>query len=506
VKKIVVVDYGSQYTQLIARRLRELEVYSEVIHHTEDTSLEDVVGVILSGGPNSVTVEGAPDLPNWFQKVKVPVMGICYGMQLLVKNFGGKVDKTEAAEYGRTEIRTLKHSSIFENVPRNFNVWMSHGDSVVNIPENFDVLAETENNIPAALCSKDKRIWTLQFHPEVRHTEHGMDIIENFLFNICRAERSWTMKKFLEEKISEIRETVGDSKTILGLSGGVDSSVAAVLVHKAIGKRLINIFVDHGLLRLNEEQEVPNVFRDKLGLNLDVVHAKDRFLNRLQGVTEPEEKRKIIGKEFIRVFEKEAKRVGGEFLVQGTIYSDVIESAASGKETAKIKSHHNVGGLPEKMNLKIIEPLRYLFKDEVRKLGELLGIPHEILYRHPFPGPGLGIRIIGEITEEKLNILKEADAIFIRTLKEKGWYERIWQAFAVLLSSKSVGVVGDERAYDYVIALRAVNSVEGMTADWSKIPHEILDEISRRICNSVKGAGRVVYDITSKPPATIEWE
>jgi len=506
VKKIVVVDYGSQYTQLIARRLRELEVYSEVIHHTEDTSLEDVVGVILSGGPNSVTVEGAPDLPNWFQKVKVPVMGICYGMQLLVKNFGGKVDKTEAAEYGRTEIRTLKHSSIFENVPRNFNVWMSHGDSVVNIPENFDVLAETENNIPAALCSKDKRIWTLQFHPEVRHTEHGMDIIENFLFNICRAERSWTMKKFLEEKISEIRETVGDSKTILGLSGGVDSSVAAVLVHKAIGKRLINIFVDHGLLRLNEEQEVPNVFRDKLGLNLDVVHAKDRFLNRLQGVIEPEEKRKIIGKEFIRVFEKEAKRVGGEFLVQGTIYSDVIESAASGKETAKIKSHHNVGGLPEKMNLKIIEPLRYLFKDEVRKLGELLGIPHEILYRHPFPGPGLGIRIIGEITEEKLNILKEADAIFIRTLKEKGWYERIWQAFAVLLSSKSVGVVGDERAYDYVIALRAVNSVEGMTADWSKIPHEILDEISRRICNSVKGAGRVVYDITSKPPATIEWE
>jgi len=506
VKKIVVVDYGSQYTQLIARRLRELEVYSEVIHHTEDTSLEDVVGVILSGGPNSVTVEGAPDLPNWFQKVKVPVMGICYGMQLLVKNFGGKVDKTEAAEYGRTEIRTLKHSSIFENVPRNFNVWMSHGDSVVNIPENFDVLAETENNIPAALCSKDKGIWTLQFHPEVRHTEHGMDIIENFLFNICRAERSWTMKKFLEEKISEIRETVGDSKTILGLSGGVDSSVAAVLVHKAIGKRLINIFVDHGLLRLNEEQEVPNVFRDKLGLNLDVVHAKDRFLNRLQGVIEPEEKRKIIGKEFIRVFEKEAKRVGGEFLVQGTIYSDVIESAASGKETAKIKSHHNVGGLPEKMNLKIIEPLRYLFKDEVRKLGELLGIPHEILYRHPFPGPGLGIRIIGEITEEKLNILKEADAIFIRTLKEKGWYERIWQAFAVLLSSKSVGVVGDERAYDYVIALRAVNSVEGMTADWSKIPHEILDEISRRICNSVKGAGRVVYDITSKPPATIEWE
>jgi len=506
VKKIVVVDYGSQYTQLIARRLRELEVYSEVIHHTEDTSLEDVVGVILSGGPNSVTVEGAPDLPNWFQKVKVPVMGICYGMQLLVKNFGGKVDKTEAAEYGRTEIRTLKCSSIFENVPRNFNVWMSHGDSVVNIPENFDVLAETENNIPAALCSKDKRIWTLQFHPEVRHTEHGMDIIENFLFNICRAERSWTMEKFLEEKISEIRETVGDSKTILGLSGGVDSSVAAVLVHKAIGKRLINIFVDHGLLRLNEEQEVPNVFRDKLGLNLDVVHAKDRFLNRLQGVTEPEEKRKIIGKEFIRVFEKEAKRVGGEFLVQGTIYSDVIESAASGKETAKIKSHHNVGGLPEKMNLKIIEPLRYLFKDEVRKLGELLGIPHEILYRHPFPGPGLGIRIIGEITEEKLNILKEADAIFIRTLKEKGWYERIWQAFAVLLSSKSVGVVGDERAYDYVIALRAVNSVEGMTADWSKIPHEILDEISRRICNSVKGAGRVVYDITSKPPATIEWE
>ena len=505
-KKIVVVDYGSQYTQLIARRLRELEVYSEVIHHTEDTNLEDVVGVILSGGPNSVTVEGAPDLPNWFQKVKVPVMGICYGMQLLVKNFGGKVDKTEAAEYGRTEIRTLKCSSIFENVPRNFNVWMSHGDSVVNIPENFDVLAETENNIPAALCSKDKRIWTLQFHPEVRHTEHGMDIIENFLFNICRAERSWTMEKFLEEKISEIRETVGDSKTILGLSGGVDSSVAAVLVHKAIGKRLINIFVDHGLLRLNEEQEVPNVFRDKLGLNLDVVHAKDRFLNRLQGVTEPEEKRKIIGKEFIRVFEKEAKRVGGEFLVQGTIYSDVIESAASGKETAKIKSHHNVGGLPEKMNLKIIEPLRYLFKDEVRKLGELLGIPHEILYRHPFPGPGLGIRIIGEITEEKLNILKEADAIFIRTLKEKGWYERIWQAFAVLLSSKSVGVVGDERAYDYVIALRAVNSVEGMTADWSKIPHEILDEISRRICNSVKGAGRVVYDITSKPPATIEWE
>ncbi|OAA31555.1 GMP synthase [Kosmotoga arenicorallina S304] len=505
-KKVVVVDYGSQYTQLIARRLRELKVYSEVVHHTEDIDPVDAIGVILSGGPKSVTTEGAPDLPKWFYKIDVPVLGICYGMQLLVKSFGGKVAKTEAAEYGRTEIKILKPSLILDTLPENFIVWMSHGDSVIESPCNFEVLVETENKIPAALCSEDRRIWALQFHPEVKHTEYGTKIIKNFLFNICHAEQNWTMERFLEDKISEIQETVRDNRAILGLSGGVDSSVAAVLVHRAIGDRLTNIFVDHGLLRLSEALEVPEVFRDKLGLNLDVVHAKERFLRKLKGVTDPEEKRKIIGEEFIRVFEKEAKRVGGEFLVQGTIYSDVIESAASGKETAKIKSHHNVGGLPEKMNLKIIEPLRNLFKDEVRKLGELLGIPYEILYRHPFPGPGLGIRIIGEITEEKLQILKEADSIFIQVLKEKGWYERTWQAFAVLLSSKSVGVVGDERAYDYVIALRAVNSVEGMTADWSKIPHEILDEVSRRICNSVKGAGRVVYDITSKPPATIEWE
>ncbi|AKI97064.1 glutamine-hydrolyzing GMP synthase [Kosmotoga pacifica] len=505
-KKILVVDYGSQYTRLIARRLRELGVYSEVVHHSDDVETEDLMGVILSGGPRSVTSKGAPSLPTWLREVDVPILGICYGMQLLVKEFGGLVEKTETAEYGRTEVIVKKPASIFEGISERLNVWMSHGDSVVKVPEGFEVIAVTENDIPAALSSLDGMIWTLQFHPEVKHTEMGMEIINNFLFNICHADRNWTIEDFLERKVEEIREEVGDGKAILGLSGGVDSSVAAVLVHKAIGDRLINIFVDHGLLRLHEEKEVPMVFKDKLGLNLDVVRAKDRFLKRLQGVTDPEEKRKIIGEEFIRVFEEEAEKLGGRFLVQGTIYSDVIESAASGKETAKIKSHHNVGGLPERMNLKIIEPLRYLFKDEVRRLGELLGIPGEILYRHPFPGPGLGIRIIGEVTEDKLRILKEADAIFIELLKESGWYEKVWQAFAVLLDLKTVGVVGDERAYEYVIALRAVNSVEGMTADWSKLPYELLDEAARRICNRVKGAGRVVYDITSKPPATIEWE
>ncbi|MDK2954369.1 MAG: hypothetical protein PWQ27_1752 [Kosmotoga sp.] len=505
-KKIIVVDYGSQYTQLIARRLREIGVYSEVVNYMEENQPEKIEGVILSGGPRSVLATDAPSLPSWLRGLKVPILGICYGMQLIAKEYGGIVEKTETSEYGRTHIKLDQKNPIFKGLPAELHVWMSHGDSVVKIPEHFATIAETENGIPAGLYSLEEDIWTLQFHPEVKHTEHGMKIIENFVFNICKMEPNWNMEKFLEDMVKKLREEIGDGIAVLGLSGGVDSSVAAVLTHRAIGSRLKNIFIDHGLLRLDEEKEVPAVFKERLGLNVTVVNARDRFLKELKGVIDPEEKRKIIGREFIKVFEEEALKTGGDFLIQGTIYSDVIESAASGLETAKIKSHHNVGGLPEEMNLKVVEPLRYLFKDEVRVLGELLGIPKEMLYRHPFSGPGLGIRIIGEITAEKLDILKKADAIFIDLLKKTGWYDKVWQAFSVLLNAKSVGVVGDERAYEYVLALRAVNSVEGMTADWSRIPYEILDEAARRICNRVKGIGRVVYDIISKPPATIEWE
>lgn len=502
-KKVIIVDYGSQYTQLLARRIREIGIYSEVIQY--DESIPNNAGaIILSGGPKSVNDPDAFPLDRDIFNTNVPILGICYGMQLLAKELGGKIEKTEISEYGKTEIQTIKRDIIFDGIKDNFTVWMSHGDSVVKLPLGSQILSKTKNNINACVKFSEK-IYGIQFHPEVKHSEFGFEILENFLFKIAKLDKNWSLTNFIEEKIKEIKSELKSEKAIIALSGGVDSSVAAVLVHKAIGENLKAVFVNHGLLRLNEELEVKKIFNELLGINLTVVDAKKHFLNKLKGIVDPEEKRKIIGEEFIRVFEKESKN-NYKYLIQGTIYSDVIESAASGKSTAKIKSHHNVGGLPEEINFKIIEPIKYLFKDEVRKVGELLGIPHHILYRHPFPGPGLAIRIVGEITEEKLNILKKADHIFIETLKEKNWYDKVWQAFTVLTPVKTVGVIGDERSYDYVLAIRSVDSVEGMTVNWSKIPYYILEEISTRITNNVRGVGRIVYDITSKPPATIEWE
>jgi len=503
--KVIVVDYGSQYTQLIARVIRELGYYSQVVQYDEEIDTSEIGAVVLSGGPASVYEENAPKLPKWFDRYKGKVLGICYGMQLVSHELGGIVERGEVAEYGRTEIELVDADLIFSQIEDKQTVWMSHGDHVKKLPVGFRVLAKSKDGIIAA-ATDDKRFWLLQFHPEVRHTVRGREIIGNFLSKICGLSANWNLEDFIKQKIEELKIQLSGKKVIAALSGGVDSSVACVLVHRAIGGNLLNVFVDHGLLRKNEENEVPRVFKQMLGLNLVKIDARELFLEKLKGVTDPERKRKIIGEQFIRVFEKQAQDYGATHLVQGTIYSDVIESAHSGKRTAAIKSHHNVGGLPERMNLEIVEPLRNLFKDEVRIVGEILGIPRSIIHRQPFPGPGLGVRIVGEITQEKLAILKEADSIFIDTLKETGWYEKTWQAFAVLLPVRSVGVRGDQRAYDYVLALRSVDSVEGMTADWSRLPHEVLDLVSRRILNTVKGIGRVVYDISSKPPATIEWE
>ncbi len=506
-EKILLIDFGSQYTQLLARRVREAGAYSEVIDPFGKMDLSNVKGIILSGGPKSVKDEDALKVPNLVYDSNLPILGICYGMQSITVDFGGKVEKTGISEYGKTRIKLTKTNDLVKGLKDSFVVWMSHGDSVVEVPKNSEVFAITKNSIVAGYKIKNKNIYALQFHPEVVHTEFGKEIIKNFVFEICKVQQRWDLKNFVDLKVKEIKDKIGDNKAIIGLSGGVDSSVAAVLAHKAIGNNLKAVFVDHGLIRMDEEKEVRDIFSKILKDNLIVVDAKNQFLSKLNGVKDPEKKRKIIGEEFIRVFEGEAKKYKGlKFLVQGTIYSDVIESAASGSKTSKIKSHHNVGGLPDKMDLEIVEPLRELFKDEVRKLGEILKIPKSILYRHPFPGPGLAIRIIGDITQEKLDILKKADKIFIDTLKDTGWYDKVWQAFVVLTDVKSVGVVGDERSYEYVLALRAVNSVEGMTADWSKIPYEILEEVSSRITGEVQQVGRVVYDITSKPPATIEWE
>jgi GMP synthase (glutamine-hydrolysing) len=506
-KKILVIDFGSQYTQLLARRIRELGVYSHVVQYDENPDLEEVSGIILSGGPDSVYAEDSPEIPQYVFQKEIPVLGVCYGMQSLAKIFNGEVRKEKVAEYGRTTIHVEKQNKLFSKIPEEFTTWMSHGDSVVKVPENAEILAKTENGLIAAFHFLDKPFYAIQYHPEVRHSEFGTEVLENFIIDICQTPNDWSLKDFIEHKIEEIKEQVGDEKVIIALSGGVDSSVAAVLINKAIGKNLKAVFVDHGLLRLNEPEDVRRIFREIMGLDLTVINAQERFLNKLKNIEDPEKKRKIIGEEFIRVFEEEAKKSGDvKYLAQGTIYSDVIESAASGKKTSKIKSHHNVGGLPEKMDLKIIEPLRELFKDEVRAVGEILGIPKHILYRHPFPGPGLSIRVIGGITQEKLEILKKVDNIFIETLKEKNWYDKVWQAFAVLTPVKTVGVTGDTRKYENVISLRAVDSVEGMTADWSRIPFDILDLASTRITNGVDGVGRVVYDITSKPPSTIEWE
>jgi len=506
-EKILVIDYGSQYTQLLAKRIRDLGVFSEVVQYDDNISLNNVKGIILSGGPDSVYDIDAPDISDEILNAELPILGICYGMQLLAKKLGGKVEQRGIAEYGKTKISITNQTLLFEKISSVFNVWMSHKDMVTKVPEKFRITSLTSNNIISSFENESENIYCIQFHPEVRHTEFGIDILKNFIHGICGLKGSWTLMDFVENKIKEIKGTIGDKKAIIALSGGVDSSVAAVLTHKAIGNNLKAIFVNHGFLRMNEVEEVESTFRDYMGLNLITVDAQERFLSKLKGVTDPEQKRKIIGEEFIRVFEQEAKKEKDYgYLIQGTIYSDVIESAKSGKKTFKIKSHHNVGGLPENIDLNIVEPLKELFKDEVRSVGEILGLPREILYRHPFPGPGLAIRIIGEINEEKLTILKKVDNIFIKTLKETGWYDKVWQAFAVLIPVKTVGIAGDKRSYGYVAALRSVDSVEGMTADWSKIPFEILDVVSSRITNEVEEITRVVYDISSKPPATIEWE
>lgn len=503
--RVFVVDYGSQYTQLIARRVRELGYYSVVVAPDEPVDPREVSALVLSGGPHSVFEKNAPQLPPWWEDYKGRVLGICYGMQLICHELGGIVKRGALGEYGKTEVTVSSGDPLFLGIPSTFTVWMSHGDEVAALPDGFRVLARTKAGVIAA-ATDSRRFWLVQFHPEVRHTTYGVEILRNFLTRVCALSPDWNLEDFLQSKVKELKRELEGKKVIAAFSGGVDSSTAAMLVHKAIGSDLVSVFVDHGFLRKGEEEEVTGVFRDLLGMNLVVVDARRRFLERLRGVTDPEKKRRIIGEEFIRVFEDEAKKHKAEYLVQGTIYSDVIESSASGRHTDRIKSHHNVGGLPERMNLKLVEPIRELFKDEVRRLGEIMGIPHHIIWRHPFPGPGLAVRIIGEITEERLRVLKEVDHIFLEVLRESGWYEKTWQAFAVLLPVRSVGVRGDRRSYGYVVALRAVDSVEAMTADWTRLPAEILDEATRRILNRVKEVTRVVFDVTSKPPGTIEWE
>jgi GMP synthase (glutamine-hydrolysing) len=509
---VLILDFGSQYTQLIARRIRESHVYCEI--HPCTLSLEEVrqkepQAIILSGGPASVFGEGSPSMDEDIFDLDVPILGICYGMQLTCHLLGGRVEKATEREYGPAAIEVVEGDGILHSFDpgEKVDVWMSHGDRVEALPDGFVTLAKTASTPFAAVANHDRRIYGVQFHPEVVHTPRGIELLESFLFHVTGAEPDWTAGHFIEETVAEIREEVGEAKVVCGLSGGVDSSVAAMLVSKAIGDQLTCIFVDNGVLRKDEAKEVVRMFRDNFHLNLVHVDAREEFMAALSGVSDPEEKRKIIGRVFIDVFDREAKKVGGaRYLVQGTLYPDVIESVSFKGPSAVIKSHHNVGGLPEKMDLSLIEPLRELFKDEVREVGAEMGMPHHVLWRHPFPGPGLAIRCLGEITEDKLAILREADAIFIEELRTSEQYDHVWQAFAVILPVKTVGVMGDERTYEYVVGLRAVSSRDGMTADWSRLPYDLLGRVSARIINEVRGVNRVVYDVSSKPPATIEWE
>ncbi|MCY6484368.1 glutamine-hydrolyzing GMP synthase [Clostridium aestuarii] len=505
---VLVIDFGGQYNQLIARRVREHNVYCEIVPYK--TSIEkikekDPKGIIFTGGPSSVYGENTPKIDKEIFNMGVPILGICYGHQLTAYTLGGKVESPDIREYGKKEVNIDSTSVLFDGIKKADQSWMSHTDYVSEVPEGFKIIATTDQCPVAAMENAERKIYGVQFHPEVEHTLFGQKMLSNFLFNVCDVHGDWSMTSFAEQKIKEIKELVGDKKVLCALSGGVDSSVAAVLVHKAIGKQLTCIFVDHGLLRKDEGDQVEKVFKEKFDLNLIRVNAQERFLGKLNGVSDPERKRKIIGEEFIRVFEEEANKLGQiDFLVQGTIYPDVVESGTD--TSATIKSHHNVGGLPEDMQFSLIEPLRELFKDEVRAVGEEIGIPHKLVWRQPFPGPGLAIRVLGEITEEKLFITREADAIFREEIAKAGLEEKIWQYFACLPNIRSVGVMGDERTYCHTIALRAVTSSDAMTSDWARIPYEILDEVSRRIVNEVKGVNRIVYDVTSKPPATIEWE
>jgi GMP synthase (glutamine-hydrolysing) len=508
---IAVLDFGSQYTQVIARRIRECRVYSKIYHFStpaETLRRDGVIGIILSGGPSSVFAKDAPLPDRAIFALGVPVLGICYGIQLMGYLLKGKVSKSTHREYGHGNLRVKTPGRLFAKLPKKLRVWNSHGDRLIKLPPGFVAIGTTENSEFAAIEDRARNFFGIQFHPEVFHTERGIDIYKNFLFGVCGAKPNWTMRNFIDHAVRDLRAQVGQGRVILGLSGGVDSSVAAALLHKAIGKQLTCVFVDNGLLREGEREAVIKLYKKNFRIDLRVADAGALFLRRLKGESDPEAKRKIIGRTFIEVFEKSLKSIGhAEFLGQGTLYPDVIESVSIGNNPAAvIKSHHNVGGLPARMKLKLVEPLRELFKDEVRLVGAQLGLPREVVWRQPFPGPGLGVRVLGEVSPDKLAILRRADAILHEEMMASGWYWKVWQSFCVFLPVKSVGVVGDERNYTWVIAVRVVESIDAMTADWSRLPVDLLEKISSRITNEVRGVSRVVYDISSKPPATIEWE